>query len=98
MSAKLTNMTTHQIFFKNLQCGDCVNSIKSNLLNIKGVTAADFFEDENKLCITCTALDMEDIIKTLSSLGYSEKENTGVFSKQNTFDHWYCYCCSGCDS
>ncbi len=91
-------MTTHEIFLKNLQCGDCMTAVTSNLLNTKGVTAVDVVEEENKICVTSIAADKKEIIKRLSSLGYSEKESTGIFSKKNTFDHWYCYSCSGCDS
>ncbi len=91
-------MTTHQIFVKNMQCGDSMNSLKYNLLKTNGVTAVDFFEEENKICITGKALGRGEIIAALASLGYSEKENSGIFSKKNSFDHWYCHCCSGCDS
>ena len=91
-------MTTHQIFVKNIQCGDSMNSLKYNLLKTNGITAVDFFEEENRVCITSKTLGRDEIVTALASLGYSEKENSGIFTKKNSFEHWYCYSCSGCDS
>lgn len=91
-------MRTYQILVKSLQCGPCLNKIKASLLKIKGVTTLDIIKEENKIRINGDAIEIEEIIDNLAGLGYRQQGNDGFFSKANTFDYWFCYYCSSCDS
>ena len=78
-------MTTHQIFVENIKCGGCMNSIKTALLKITGVTAVEIFKEEDKVCVSGIAIEKEALITKLSSLGYSEKGNNNFISKAKSF-------------
>lgn len=90
-------MITHEFFINNIACGDCMKRINASLLNIKDVASINFFEIENKVSVTGMDLKRQEIIDSLATLGYHDKDNNGVFRMANKFEHWYCYCCSGCD-
>jgi copper chaperone CopZ len=78
-------MTTHQIFVENIKCGGCMNSIKTALLKLSGVTAVEIFKDEDKVCVSGIAVEKETIVAKLSSLGYPEKGNNSFISKAKSF-------------
>ena len=78
-------MTTHQIFVENIKCGGCINSIKTALLKLKGVTAVEIFKDENKVCISGIALEKEVVLAKLSSLGYPQKGSNNIINKAKSF-------------
>ncbi|MCW3089772.1 MAG: hypothetical protein JWP81_841 [Ferruginibacter sp.] len=90
-------MITHEVFIKNLQCGNCYTSINTILRATKGVVAVEFFKEENKINISSEKLDKAGIITSLQSIGYHEDKEKKFFSKKNSFEYWYCHCCSGCD-
>ena len=78
-------MTTHQIFVENIKCGGCMNSIKTALLKLSGVTAVEIFKEEDKVCVSGIAVEKEMLIAKLSSLGYPEKGNNNLISKAKSF-------------
>ena len=78
-------MTTHQIFVENIKCGGCINSIKTALLKLKGVTAVEIFKDENKVCVSGIALEKEVVLAKLSSLGYPQKGSNNIINKAKSF-------------
>jgi len=78
-------MTTHQIFVENIKCGGCMNSIKTALLKISGVTAVEIFKEEDKVCVSGIAVEKEMLVAKLSSLGYPEKGNNNLISKAKSF-------------
>ncbi|MBU7571681.1 MAG: heavy-metal-associated domain-containing protein [Flavobacterium sp.] len=78
-------MTTHQIFVENIKCGGCMNSIKTALLKLRGVTAVEIFKDEDKVCVSGIAVEKDTLIAKLSSLGYPEKGNNNFISKAKSF-------------
>lgn len=78
-------MTTHQIFVENIKCGGCMNSIKTALLKLSGVTAVEIFKEEDKVCVSGIAVEKELLIAKLSSLGYPEKGNNNLISKAKSF-------------
>jgi copper chaperone CopZ len=78
-------MTTHQIFVDNIKCGGCMNSIKTALLKLNGVTAVEIFKEEDKVCVSGIAVEKEVLVAKLSSLGYPEKGNNNFISKAKSF-------------
>ena len=81
LNYKIIAMITHQIFVENIKCSGCINSIKSVLLKIKGVSGVDIFKEEDKVCVSGIALEREQIIAKLAALGYPEKGNNSLISK-----------------
>jgi len=91
-------MTIHQITVKNIHCGDCMRQVKASLLSLEEIREVEFMKTENKIAINGEAVNKEQIVLKLAELGYRELDHTGVFSKPNSYNYWYCYCCSGCES
>jgi copper chaperone CopZ len=78
-------MTTHIIYVENIKCSGCMNSIKTALLKIKGVTSIDISKEEDKISITGVAVEKENVVMKLASLGYPEKGNNSLISKARSF-------------
>lgn len=78
-------MVTHRIFAENIKCDGCIANIKEGLLQMKGVMAVDVFKEEGKVCITGIALEKQELINKLSSLGYPEKGGNNLFSRAKSF-------------
>ena len=62
-----------------------MNSIKTSLLKICGVTAVEIFKEEDKVCVSAIAVEKKTLIAKLSSLGYQEKGNNDFISKAKSF-------------
>jgi len=62
-----------------------MNSIKTALLKISGVTAVEIFKEKDRVCVSGIAIEKEALIAKLSSLGYPEKENNDFMSKAKSF-------------
>ena len=62
-----------------------MNSIKTALLKIKGVTAVDIFKEEDKVSVTGVAVEKDDVVTQLASLGYPEKGSNSLVSKAKSF-------------
>ena len=62
-----------------------MNSIKTALLKISGVTAVEIFKEEDKVCVSGIAVEKEMLVAKLSSLGYPEKGNNNLISKAKSF-------------
>ncbi len=78
-------MTTHQIFVENIKCGCCVNSIKTTLLKLRGVTAVEIFKEKDKVCVSGIAIEKEVLLIKLASLGYPQKGNNNLLSKAKSY-------------
>ena len=78
-------MTTHQIFVENIKSGGCINSIKTTLLKKQGVIAVEIHKEADKVCVTGVAIEREDMVSQLLSLGYAEKGNNSLLSKAKSF-------------
>jgi copper chaperone len=78
-------MTTYQIFVENIKCGGCMNSIKTALLKLSGVTAVEIYKDEDKVCVSGIAVEKDVVVAKLSSLGYPQKGNNNSISKAKSF-------------
>ena len=62
-----------------------MNSIKTALLKLRGVTAVEIFKDEDKVCVSGIAVEKEVVLAKLSSLGYPQKGNNNLMSKAKSF-------------
>jgi copper chaperone CopZ len=62
-----------------------MNSIKTALLKLSGVTAVEIFKDEDKVCVSGIAVEKETVVAKLSSLGYPEKGNNNFISIAKSF-------------
>ena len=62
-----------------------MNSIKTALLKIKGVTVVDIFKEEDKVSVTGVAVEKKDVVTQLASLGYPEKGSNSLVSKAKSF-------------
>jgi copper chaperone len=78
-------MTTHQIFVENIKGAGCINTIKTALLKLKGVTAVEIFKDEDKVCVSCIAVEKEVVLEKLFSLGYPQKGSNTLMNKAKSF-------------
>jgi copper chaperone CopZ len=62
-----------------------MNSIKTALLKLRGVTAVEIFKDEDKVCVSGIAVEKEVVLAKLSSLGYPQKGNNNLVSKAKSY-------------
>lgn len=62
-----------------------MNSIRTALLKISGVIAVDISKEEDKVTISGVAVDKEELVMKLASLGYPEKGNNNLMSKARSF-------------
>lgn len=62
-----------------------MNSIKTAMLKISGVTAVEIFKEEDKVCVSGIGVEKDALIAKLSSLGYPEKGNNNLISKAKSF-------------
>ena len=90
-------MTTHQVFVKNIRCDSSINMLKACLMKAEGVTGLNILKNEQLIEINGDAVIPNQIVDILHAHGYAEIPGTGVYSKKNSFDYWYCHCCGSCD-
>ena len=62
-----------------------MNSIKTALLKLRGVTAVEIVKDEDKVCVSGIAVEKEVVLAKLSSLGYPQKGNNNLMSKAKSY-------------
>ena len=62
-----------------------MNTIKTALLKLKGVTAVEIFKEEDKVCVSGIAVEKEVVLAKLSSLGYPQKGNNNLLNKAKSF-------------
>ncbi len=75
---------TQNITVENIKCGGCMNSIKSALMKIDGVENVSIDKDTETVTIDGT-VERENLIQTLSKLGYPEKGNNNLLKKAKSF-------------
>ena len=78
-------MTSHQIFVENIKCRGGITRIKTALQKIKGVNAVEIFEGMSKVCVTGVAVEKEEMITKLASLGYPQKGGNSFLNKAKSF-------------
>lgn len=62
-----------------------MNSIKTALLKLSGVTAVEIYKDEDKVCVSGIAVEKDVVVAKLSSLGYPQKGNNNLLSKAKSY-------------
>lgn len=62
-----------------------MNSIKTALLKLSGVTAVEIYKDEDKVCVSGIAVEKDVLVAKLSSLGYPQKGSNNLLSKAKSY-------------
>lgn len=74
-------MKTIEIFVENIKCGGCMNSIKTALMKLNGVSEVQIDKEKDKVSISGKAINHDEVLNKLASLGYPEKGNNSLISK-----------------
>jgi copper chaperone len=74
----------HKIEVENIKCGGCMNSITTALLKIENVIEVTIDKEADTITINSNS-DRAVFVKTLSSLGYPEKEHNTLLHKGKSF-------------
>lgn len=74
-------MSTQQIFVENIKCSGCINSIKTALMKLKGVSEVKILKEEDLVSVTGDAFNEVEVLEKLATLGYPEKGNNNLMSK-----------------
>ena len=73
-----------QFEVENIKCGGCMNSIKTALLKLEGVTEVIIDKEIDTVTITGT-VNREDVVNKLNDLGYPEKGNNTLIRKAKSY-------------
>jgi copper chaperone CopZ len=73
-----------QFEVENIKCGGCMNSIKTALLKIEGVTEVNIDKEIDTVTVT-GAMNREDVVNKLNELGYPEKGNNTLIRKAKSY-------------
>lgn len=74
-------MKTIEIFVENIKCGGCMNSIKTALMKLNGLSEVQIDKEKDKVSISGKAINHDEVLNKLASLGYPEKGNNSLISK-----------------
>lgn len=73
-----------QFEVENIKCGGCMNSIKTALLKLDGVTSVTIDKEIDTVTVT-GAMNREDVVNKLNDLGYPEKGNNTLIRKAKSY-------------
>lgn len=73
-----------QFEVENIKCGGCMNSIKTALLKLEGVTEVIIDKEIDTVTVT-GAVNRDVIINKLNELGYPEKGNNTLIRKAKSY-------------
>lgn len=73
-----------QFEVENIKCGGCMNSIKTALLKLDGVTEVTIDKEIDTVTVTGT-MNREDVVNKLNDLGYPEKGNNTLIRKAKSY-------------
>lgn len=73
-----------QFEVENIKCGGCMNSIKTTLLKLEGVTEVIIDKEIDTVTVTGAA-NRDVIINKLNELGYPEKGNNTLIRKAKSY-------------
>lgn len=73
-----------QFEVENIKCGGCMNSIKTALLKLEGVTTVSIDKEIDTVTVTGT-MNREDVVNKLNDLGYPEKGNNTLIRKAKSY-------------
>lgn len=74
-------MITQQIFVENIKCGGCINSIKTALMKLNGVSEVQVQKEEDLVSISGHNFNEKEVLEKLAALGYPEKGNNSLMNK-----------------
>jgi copper chaperone CopZ len=78
-------MTIYQIFVENIKCSGCMNSIKTALLKLNGVSDVSIDKETEAVSITGTDMQKDMITARLAALGYPEKGSNNLLHKAKSY-------------
>ncbi len=78
-------MKTQEIFVENIKCGGCMTSIKNALEKINGVVKVEINKDEEKISLTGDQYQLSEVIDSLNSMGYPQKEENSMFKQAKSY-------------
>ncbi|WP_395633312.1 heavy-metal-associated domain-containing protein [Flavobacterium sp.] len=73
-----------QFEVENIKCGGCMNSIKTALLKIEGVTGVEINKEIDIVSVT-GEVNREVVVDKLNELGYPEKGNNTLIRKAKSY-------------
>ncbi|MFY8008156.1 MAG: heavy-metal-associated domain-containing protein [Flavobacterium sp.] len=73
-----------QFEVENIKCGGCMNSIKTALLKLDGVTEVSIDKEIDTVTVNGT-MNREDVVNKLNDLGYPEKGNNTLIRKAKSY-------------
>ena len=73
-----------QFEVENIKCGGCMNSIKTALLKLDGVTEVTIDKEIDTVTVI-GAMNREDVVNKLNDLGYPEKGNNTLIRKAKSY-------------
>jgi copper chaperone len=73
-----------QFEVENIKCGGCMNSIKTALLKLEGVTEVNIDKEIDTVTVSGT-MNREDVVNKLNDLGYPEKGNNTLIRKAKSY-------------
>ncbi|NNT72764.1 heavy-metal-associated domain-containing protein [Flavobacterium sp. IMCC34852] len=73
-----------QFEVENIKCGGCMNSIKTALLKLEGVTGVEIDKEIDTVLVNGD-FNREAIVEKLNDLGYPEKGNNTLIRKAKSY-------------
>jgi copper chaperone CopZ len=73
-----------QFEVENIKCGGCMNSIKTALLKLDGVTEVIIDKEIDTVTVNGT-MNREEVVNKLNDLGYPEKGNNTLIRKAKSY-------------
>lgn len=73
-----------QFEVENIKCGGCMNSIKTALLKLDGITEVSIDKEIDTVTVSGT-LNREAVVNKLNDLGYPEKGNNTLIRKAKSY-------------
>ncbi len=62
-----------------------MDTIKSSLLTLHGVSAVNIIESEHKVCVSGIAIGREELLQQLRKIGYPEMGKNNILSRAKAF-------------
>lgn len=79
-------MQTIDLFVENIKCGGCMNSIRTALLKIEGVSAVNIDKEADKVSVEVSDSGLKSaIVSALSSMGYPEIGQNDLLKKAKSY-------------
>lgn len=70
---------------ENIKCGGCAHSIEEALMRMSGISEVKVDIENEKIELTASESQRDNIIETLTSLGYPPKGNNNILYKGKSY-------------